>query len=94
MSSEKATFSIYYGEGNVSYGPHGIDLSQFQCVMRRISRLHEKTFESLCNWLMGGLMIDPETHTLSVQCLINRTSYALIWELMPVTSNEVWLSYL
>ena len=31
---------------------------------------------------------------MSVQCLINRTSYAVIWELMPLTSNDDWLSYL
>jgi len=94
MSPEKPTFSIYYGEGNVCYGPHGVDLSQFQCAIRRITKPHERTFESLCNWLMAGLMIDPETHNISVQCLINRTSYTLIWELMPITSNDECLSYL
>jgi hypothetical protein len=31
---------------------------------------------------------------VSVQCVINRTTHALIWELMPLASNDDWLSYL
>jgi hypothetical protein len=31
---------------------------------------------------------------MSVQCIINRTTHALIWELMPLASNDDWLSYL
>jgi hypothetical protein len=31
---------------------------------------------------------------VSVQCVINRTTHALIWELMPLASNEDWLTYL
>jgi hypothetical protein len=49
MSSEKSTFSIYYGEGNMIYGPNGVDLSEFNCAARGITRPHERTFESLCN---------------------------------------------
>jgi hypothetical protein len=41
MSSEKGTFSIYYGEGNVIYGPNGVDLSEFNCAVGGITRLHE-----------------------------------------------------
>jgi hypothetical protein len=58
MSSEKATFNIYYGEGNVIYGPNGVDLSEFNCTVRGITRPYESTFESLCNWLMSGLRIN------------------------------------
>jgi hypothetical protein len=78
MSSEKGIFSIYYGEGNMIYGPNGVDLSEFNCAVRRITRPHERTFESLCNWLMSGLRINQEIHTVSVQCVINRTTHALI----------------
>jgi hypothetical protein len=49
MSSEKGIFCIYYGEGNVIYGPNGVDLSEFNCAVRGITRPHERTFESLCN---------------------------------------------
>jgi hypothetical protein len=94
MSSEKGIFSIYYGKENVIYGPNGVDLSEFNCAVKRITRPHERTFESLCNWLMSGLRINQETHTVSVQCVINRTTHALIWELMPLASNDDWLSYL
>jgi hypothetical protein len=78
----------------VIYGPNGVDLSEFNCAVRGITRPHERTFESLCNWLMRGLRINQETHTVSVQCVINRTTHALIWELMPLASNEDWLNYL
>jgi hypothetical protein len=94
MSSEKGTFSIYYGEVNVIYGPNGVHLSEFNSAVRGITRPHERTFESLCNWLMSGLRINQETYTVSVQCVINRTTHALIWELMPLASNNDWLSYL
>jgi hypothetical protein len=60
------------------YGPNGVDLSEFNCAVRRITRPHERTFESLCNWLMSGLRINQEIHTVSVQCVINRTTHALI----------------
>jgi hypothetical protein len=94
MSSEKGIFNIYYGEGNVIYGPNGVDLSEFNCTVRGITRPHERIFESLCNWLIRGLRINQETHTASIQCIINRTTHALIWELMPLASNEDWLNYL
>jgi hypothetical protein len=35
MSSEKGIFNIYYGEGNVIYGPNGIDLSEFNCAVKK-----------------------------------------------------------
>jgi hypothetical protein len=94
MSSEKGIFSIYYGEGNMIYGLNGVDLSEFNCAVRGITRPHERAFESLCNWLMSGLRINQEIHSVSVQCVINRTTHALIWELMPLSSNDDWLSYL
>jgi hypothetical protein len=94
MSSEKGIFSIYYGEVNVIYGPNGVDLSEFNYAVRGITRPHEKTFESLCNWLMRRLRINQETHSVSVQCVINLITPALIWELMPLVSNEDWLTYL
>jgi hypothetical protein len=78
MSSEKGTFSIYYGEGNMIYGPNRVDLSKFNCAVRGIIRPHERIFESLCNWLMSGLRINQETHTVSVQYVINHTTHALI----------------
>jgi hypothetical protein len=40
MSSEKGTFSIYYGEENVIYGPNGVDLSEFNCAVRTITKLY------------------------------------------------------
>jgi hypothetical protein len=88
MSYKKSTFSIYYGERNEIYGPNGVDLSEFNCAVRGITRPHERIFESLYNWLMSRLRINQETHTVSVQCVINRTTHALIWELMPLASNE------
>jgi hypothetical protein len=78
MSSEKGIFSIYYGERNVIYGPNGVDLSEFDCVVRGITKPHERTLESLYNWLMRGLRINQNTHTVSVQCVINRTTHVLI----------------
>jgi hypothetical protein len=64
MSSENSTFSIYYGEENMIYGPNGVDLSEFNCAVRGITRPHERTFEYLCNWLMSRLRINQETHTV------------------------------
>jgi hypothetical protein len=36
----------------VIYGPNRVDLSEFNCAVKEITRPHERTFESLCNWLM------------------------------------------
>jgi hypothetical protein len=46
MSSEKGIFSIYYGEGNVIYGPNGVNLSEFNCAVRGITRPHERNSSS------------------------------------------------
>jgi hypothetical protein len=62
----------------VIYGLNGVDLSEFNYAVREITRPHERIFESLCNWLMSGLRINQEIHTVSVQCVINRTTHALI----------------
>jgi hypothetical protein len=35
---------------------------------------------------MRGLRINQETHTVSIQCVINRTTHALIWELIPLVA--------
>jgi hypothetical protein len=94
ISSEKGTFSIYYGKGNMIYGPNMVDLSEFNCAVKGISRPYERSFESLCNWLMSGLRINQKTYSVSVQCVINCTTHALIWELMPLASNDDWLNYL
>jgi hypothetical protein len=72
----------------------GVDLSAFKCAVRGMHGPYEKCFESICNWLMRGLRVDPETDGLNVHCVINRTTQCLIWELTPITSNNDWPNYL
>ena len=72
--SDKIRFYIHVGDGSVSHGHNGVDLSGFKRVETSIYRSEEKSYESICAWLMCGLRVQPETHVLNVHYLVNRST--------------------
>ena len=84
--SSKMQFQVFYGEYNVMYGPNGVDLSAFKRTSSGIDKPLERSFGSICKWLQRGFRVDPLTHVITVQSLIN-------WEvervfLRPPSVNE------
>jgi hypothetical protein len=51
--SESVTVKIYYGIGEIIYGPQGVDLSKFSSVEKNIPRAGERTWEVITNWRQG-----------------------------------------
>jgi hypothetical protein len=45
------TIKIYYGIGQIIYGPQGVDLSNFSLVEKNVPRVGERTWEVITNWL-------------------------------------------
>jgi hypothetical protein len=41
--SESVTIKIYYGIGEIIYGPQGVDLSNYSSVEKNVSRAEERT---------------------------------------------------
>ena len=46
--ADKLIFQIYYGEGEIRYGPNGVDLSGFRHVMKGLSKANERTIVGVC----------------------------------------------
>nr|CAE01499.2 OSJNBb0026L04.4 [Oryza sativa Japonica Group] len=91
--SSKVTFQIVHGEGNIRFGPDGVDLSNFVMTSKGIDRPAERTFESIYSWLLRGFRIDQEVYTMSVSVVVSRAIEGYFWELMPMDSTAAWRRY-
>nr|CAE02984.2 OSJNBa0043L09.3 [Oryza sativa Japonica Group] len=91
--SSKVTFQIVHGEGNIRFGPDGVDLSDFVMTSKGIDRPAERTFESIYSWLLRGFRIDQEVYTMSVSVVVSRAIEGYFWELMPMDSTAAWRRY-
>jgi hypothetical protein len=45
--SEIVTVQLYYGSGEIIYGPQGVDLSNFSSFEKNIKRAVERTWEGI-----------------------------------------------
>jgi hypothetical protein len=86
--SESATVKIYYGVGEIIYGPKGVDLSNFSSVEKNILRAGERTWEVITNWLGKVFSVDFEHHSMSVNALINRST-PVYWELVALEGSTM-----
>src|SRR6266540_2661342 len=92
--SSKLQFQVFFGEGSVSYGPNGIDLSAFKCSQSEIGKPRDRSFGSIYKWLERGFRINPETHVLIVQTLVTWANEGVLWELMPIRNTVDWKMYM
>ena len=69
--SSKMQFQVFFGDYNVLYGPNGVDLSVFKCTSSAIDKSLERSFGSIYKWLQRGFRVDPETHVMTVNSLVN-----------------------
>jgi hypothetical protein len=69
--SESVTIKIYYGTGEIIYGPQGVDLSNYSSVEKNVPRVGERTWEAITNWLVKAFSVDLEHQCMSVIALIN-----------------------
>ena len=64
-------FQVFYDDYNVLYGPNGVDLSAFKYTSSAIDKPLQRSFGSIYKWLQRGFRVDPETHVMTVQSLVN-----------------------
>jgi hypothetical protein len=83
---------LYFGNGQIRYGEHGVDLSEFNSVDHVLKRAASRTFGSITQFFRA-FHVDPDQHDLSIMALINR-SESLCWELMPLQGTGHWRSYI
>ena len=75
------------------YGSNGVDLSTFKCTSSAIDKTLERSFGSIYKWLQRGFRVDPETHVMTVQSLVNWEVESELWELM-IHSTDDWQKYM
>jgi hypothetical protein len=90
--SDDLSVKLYFGNGHIRYGEHGVDLSEFNSVDHVIKRATSRTWGSITHFFRA-FHVDAEQHDLSIMALINR-SESLYWELMPLQGTEHWRIYI
>lgn len=91
--SSKLAFQLFHGQGNVRYGPSGVDLSEFIMTTKGIDRPGERSLASIKGWLMRGFRIDPQTSDITIYVVVSRAVEDYYWELMPVECTQTWKWY-
>jgi hypothetical protein len=91
--SKTVTIELYYGIGEIIYGPQGVDLSNYSSIEKNVSRAGERTWEAITNWLVKALSVDLEHQCMSVMALINRSA-PLYWELVALKGTPQWRSFI
>ena len=79
---------------NVMYAPNGVDLSAFKCTSSGIDKPLERSFGSICKWLQREFRVDPLTHVITVQSLVNWEVESELCELIMIHSTDDWQKYM
>jgi hypothetical protein len=58
--SEIVTIKLYYGIGEIIYGPQGVDLSNYSSIEKNVKREAERTWEAITNYLVKAFAGDLE----------------------------------
>ena len=69
--SSKMQFQVFFGDYNILYGPNRVDISAFKCTSSAIDKSLERSFGSIYKWPQRGFRVDPKTHVMTVQSLVN-----------------------
>ena len=54
--SDAVSVKLYFGNGQIRYGEHGVDLSEFNSVDHVIRRAAERTWEAITNFFIRHSM--------------------------------------
>ena len=90
--SDDLYFQVFYGSGEVRYGPEGVDLSEFSSITKKIPRARERTWISISNWLFKVFRLNRDEHEISVMAVVSRREQ-VFWELLPHEGTQNWRNY-
>ena len=92
--SSKLRFQVHYVDYYISHNAYGVDLSGFERRECRIDKLLERSFGSIRKWLHEIFNVNPKTHFLTVQTVINWGTEGDFLELMLIANTEEWRTYM
>jgi hypothetical protein len=75
--SETVTIKIYYGIGEIIYGPQGVYLSNYSSIEKNVPRAAERTWEAITNGLVRAFSVDLE-HQMHVGDGTNQQKYTSV----------------
>jgi hypothetical protein len=90
--SQTVQVQLFYGSGEIRYGPQGVDLSLFKTVIRDLTKAEERPWGVITNWLYKAFRKDEEQWKLLVVAVFNK-SQVVFWELMHLEGTENWRRY-
>ena len=67
--SDDLYFQVFYGSGEVRYGPEGVDLSEFSSITKKYPEL--ETWISISNWLFKAFGLNRDEHEISVMAVVS-----------------------
>ena len=79
--SDDLYFQVFYGSGEVRYGPEGVDLSEFSSITKKIPRTRER-----------GLGFQYPIGYLKLSALVEMNMRSLSWQ-WSVEGNQCFRSY-
>jgi hypothetical protein len=53
---------LYFGNGQIRYGEHGVDLLEFNSIDHVIKKASSRTFGSITQFLLRVFHVDAEQH--------------------------------
>ncbi|WVZ66891.1 hypothetical protein U9M48_016051 [Paspalum notatum var. saurae] len=62
--------------------------------MKMVDRPLERSFSSIVKWLERGFRVNPNTHFVSVDCLVSFEVEGDQWDLMRINNTEEWKFYM
>ena len=68
--SKSLFFQVFYGTGQIRYGPEGVDLSDFRCATEEVPRARERSWGSILNWLFRAFGLNREKYEISVMAVV------------------------
>ena len=75
--SDDLYFQVFYGSGEVRYGPEGVDLTEFSSITKKLPRAREMTWISIYNWLFTAFGLNRDEHEISVMAVVSRRELVL-----------------
>ena len=90
--SDDLYFQVFYGSGEVRYGPEGVDLTEFSSIIKKLPRAREMTWISISNWLFKAFGLNRDEHEISVMAVVSQRE-PVFWELLPLEEMQSWRNY-
>ncbi|CAN6290558.1 unnamed protein product [Urochloa humidicola] len=88
--SSSSLIKIFYGNGEIIYGPTGVDLSQFNNVTVEHPNPEMASIRDLKDWFVSFFQMDGSVYSVTIQCLYVRLGNPINYELRDADRSYKW----